>query len=154
MKALSGGGKVVVAGAQDGQAEFRSKFKKKIDTAEITQEGTQNIIIGQLDAQEVGNPNPDTWRRGQKRGLCRWRVHSDVIDDNDDPVGSLANCHCTEIVITYDKETKTFSGAKFVLYADQGGGMKIEFEPYETDISDDNQLNLKSMTNYPPMTSR
>jgi hypothetical protein len=154
MKALSGGGKVVTATPNNGKPNS-ANFKKKNEIAEITQEGTQNVIIGQLDAQEGGNPNPELPSGGGAKngGYAGGVFTQTVIDENDHPVGSLANCHCTEIVITYDKETKTFSGAKFVLYADQGGGMKIKFEPYETDISDDSPNNLESMTNYHPTTS-
>ncbi len=60
MKALAGGGKVVVGGAKTDNPNPGSLFKKKVDTAEITQEGTQNVIIGQLDKEEehVDNPPP------------------------------------------------------------------------------------------------
>jgi hypothetical protein len=58
MKALAGGGKVVVGGAKTDNPNPGSLFKKKVDTAEITQEGTQNVIIGQLDKEEAHVPPP------------------------------------------------------------------------------------------------
>ena len=138
MKALSGGGKVVTAARNDGRPNF-ANFKHKNQIAEITQEGTQTIIIGQLANQEGNNPNPGPPTPSDiTKGGFAGGIFTQTGDPEDASVGSLANCHCTEIVVTYDKKTDTFSGAKFVLYADQGGGVKIAFEPYEADIPGDN----------------
>jgi hypothetical protein len=134
MKALSGGGKVVVATPTGPKEKPGSGFLKSTYLNEIEQEGTQTIIIGQLANQEGDNPNPPT--SDITKGGFAGGVFTQTGDPDDTEVGSLANCHCTEIVVTYDKKTDTFSGAKFVLYADQGGGMKIAFEPYETGIGD------------------
>jgi len=60
MKALAGGGTVVVGGAKTDKPNLTSNFFKNLTMAEITQEGTQNVINGQLDKEEqhVDNPPP------------------------------------------------------------------------------------------------
>jgi hypothetical protein len=149
MKALSGGGKVVVATPNGPKEKPDSGFLKSTYLNEIQQEGTQTIIIGQLANQE-DNPNPPT-PFGVSKGGYAGGIFTQTGDSDDVTAGSLANCHCTEIVVTYDKKTNTFSGAKFVLYADQGGGLKIRFEPFETDILSDNQPSHESLTNDHPV---
>ena len=145
MKALSGGGKVVVHTPNGGKTNLGSNFLKNLNTAETEEEGTQTIIVGQLASQEhdVGEPNEPKppsqppsggggGGGGGTMGGYAGGIYTQISNDSDDPpVGSLANADPSEIGIVYNEETHEFSGAKFVLYADQGGGVKIGFEPYE-----------------------
>jgi hypothetical protein len=133
MKSLSGGGKVVVAAPNGPKVNLGSSFLKTLTTAEITEEGTQTIIIGQLAKQEQGDnpePPPPTPSDGRNGGYAGG-MYGQTGDNEAPSVGSLANGSPSEIAIVYNKENNAFSGAKFVLYADpeQGGGVKIGFEP-------------------------
>ena len=139
MKSLSGGGKVVVAAPNGAKTNLGSNFLKKLSVTETQEEGTQTIIIGQLTNEEHHADNPPLpeppspppsggGTGGTLQGYAGG-VYTQQSNADDAPVGSLASANPSDVAIVYNEQTHTFSGAKFVLFADQGGGTKIEFQP-------------------------
>ena len=136
MKSLSGGGHVVAGNPNGGRANFGSNFLKKLDTAEVQEEGTQSIIIGQLDNQEQPVDNPplpppapppsDGGAGGYAGGIY---VQYRDGNNDDEPIGALASANPSDVVLDYDNNTNTFKGATLTVFADQGGGAKIDFVP-------------------------
>src|SRR4029077_15066687 len=140
MKALSGGGTVVAGNPNSNRANFGSNFLKKLTTAEVQEEGTQTIIIGQLDNQEhpVDNlppppppPPPSGGEVGEAGGYAGG-LYVQFRDGNNDhePVGALASLDPSDVAIDFDDATQTFKGATIRVFADQGGGAKFDFVPY------------------------
>jgi len=147
MKALSGGGRVVAANPNSGKTNLGSNFLKKLDTAEVQQEGTQNIIIGQLDAQEqpVDNPPsppgpppaPPPVGGGDGGYVGGMYVQYQDGDNEDSPIGSLASADPSDVVVSFDDKTQTFKSATIRVFADQGGGAEIDFVPYQPFLNSD-----------------
>jgi FecR protein len=140
MKALSGGGHVVAGNPNSNRANFGSNFLKKLTTAEVQEEGTQSIIIGQLDNEEhpVDNPPPPpppppSGPSGGEVGGYAGGMYVQYRDGNndDEPVGGLASVDPSDVVVSFDDNTQTFKGATLKVFADQGGGAKIDFVPYQ-----------------------
>jgi hypothetical protein len=108
MKALSGGGKVVVATPNGAKTNLGSNFLKKLGVNETEEEGTQTIIVGQLANEEHpgGNPPPPkppspppsgggTGGGGDLQGYAGG-VYTQISNNSDDPpVGSRSGSSTT-----------------------------------------------------------